>query len=87
MDRFVNTIGEGYLRRREAKVPGNHCLDGLALGITGEVARRDAAENVTHGGRTRQCVLVEVQAETVTTSQRRMILLHAANARARCGVR
>ena len=62
---------------------GDDGFDGFALGIAGEVACGDAAQHFAHLGRAGKRVLVEVEAEGVAAAERRVILLHRPDARAR----
>ncbi len=87
VDGFIHAVGERDLDGREAEVSGNDGFDGFALGIAGEGAGRDFAEDFSHARRAGQGVLVEVEAEGVAAAKGRMVLHHGLHPCAGCGNR
>src|SRR5208337_4438402 len=83
MNGLIHSIGESYLLRGEAEMRGNDSLHRLALGVTREIAGRDAGKDFTDLGRASKRVLVEVQAQGIAAAEGRAILLHRLHAGAR----
>src|SRR5438105_3255151 len=80
MNGFVNTVGKHDLLGRNSKMSRHYAFHGLAFGISSKFAGRDATESFLYFRRARNRVLIEVEAQGISISKRRMIFLHCLNA-------
>src|SRR5882757_11367956 len=76
MNRFVHTIGQQHLLRRQSKMLRNNSFYWLPLRILRQVLRSRQAQSLHHSRRRPKGVFVKVQSQCRTSCQRRMILRH-----------
>src|SRR5882672_312072 len=73
MDRFVDAIGQQQLRRRDSKEACHGRFHWLAFGISRELFQSNLPQTVENPRRAPDGVFVEVEAQSIPPSERRVV--------------